>query len=143
MAREFEYTIDSEFDYTIDEKGNTFIALRKIDWGNKGEYKLDIRKYYASESGETMSKGLSFLTEDGPDELTKVLIETGYGDDDEIANSIIENRPVILGKIYASINKDPYFTDNLVKRLESEGYTENDDNEEEFYDPEELLEDDE
>lgn len=127
MAKEFTYTVDSDFDYTIDEKGNTFIALRKIDWGNKGEYKLDLRKYYASETGETMSKGLSFLTDEGPDELTKVLIETGYGDDEELANTIIENRPELLGRICSEMNK--------------RGITANDVEyeDEEFYDPEELI----
>lgn len=127
MAKEFTYTVDSDFDYTIDEKGNTFIALRKIDWGNKGEYKLDLRKYYASETGETMSKGLSFLTEEGPDELTKVLIETGYGDAEELANAIIDNRPELLGRICSEMNK--------------RGITANDIEyeDEEFYDPEELI----
>lgn len=133
MARgEFSYTTDPDFDYTIDEKGNTFIALRKIDWNNSGNYKLDLRKYYASESGETMSKGVSFLTDDGPDELTKVLIETGYGDDSEIANSIIENRPGILGRIYTAINNNP----ELVSGLEEEDLGESDDD---YYDPEELI----
>lgn len=127
MAKEFTYTVDSDFDYTIDEKGNTFIALRKIDWGNKGEYKLDLRKYYASETGETMSKGLSFLTEEGPDELTKVLIETGYGDAEELANAIIDNRPELLGRICNEMNR--------------RGITANDIEyeDEEFYDPEELI----
>ena len=129
MAREFEYSVDSDFDYTIDEKGNTFIALRKIDWGNKGDYKLDLRKYYASESGETMSKGLSFLTEDGPHELTKVLIETGYGNDDEIANAIVENRPELLGKLCDEMNKRGISASDLQKEYEDE----------EFYDPEELI----
>lgn len=123
----FTYTNDPDFDYTIDEKGNTFIALRKIDWGNKGDYKLDLRKYYASETGETMSKGVSFLTDDGPNELTKVLIETGYGDDEELANAIIDNRPELLGKICSEMNK--------------RGITANDIEyeDEEFYDPEELI----
>lgn len=130
MAREFEYTTDPDFDYTIDEKGNTFIALRKIDWGNKGDYKLDLRKYYASESGETMSKGLSFLTEDGPNELTKVLIETGYGNDYELANAIIEKRPGILSRINSAIKDDPDLVDGLdIEDLDDE----------EFYDPEELV----
>lgn len=134
MARDFVYTMDPDFDYTIDEKGNTFIALRKIDWSNKGEYKLDLRKYYASESGETMSKGVSFLTEDGPHELTKVLVETGYGDDMELANAIIENRPYVLGKIVAELDKDP----ELLERVKHEGLHLIDD-EDEFYDPEELI----
>ena len=124
----FEYKNDPEFDYTIDEKGNTFIALRKIDWGNKGDYKLDLRKYYASESGETMSKGVSFLTEEGPHELTKVLLETGYGDAEEITNTIVYKRPDILKKMCKVISSDPSLSDpNLI------------DDEEDFYDPEELI----
>ena len=133
MAREFEYRTDPDFDYTIDEKGNTFIALRKIDWGNKGDFKLDLRKYYASESGETMSKGLSFLTDDGPNELTKVLIETGYGNDTELANAIIEKRPGILGRIHNAITEDP----ELLEGLDEQNY--GDDEDEDFYDPEELV----
>ena len=133
MIKDFIYTSDPDFDYTIDEKGNTFIALRKIDWGNKGEYKLDLRKYYASESGETMSKGVSFITEDGPNELTKVLIETGYGDDTEIADAIIKNRPGVLGRIYTALNKNP----EIIGGLEQEDFGEDED--EEYYDPEELI----
>ena len=129
-GREFEYSTDPDFDYTIDEKGNTFIALRKIDWGNKGDYKLDLRKYYASETGETMSKGLSFLTEDGPHELTKILIETGYGNDDEVADAILENRPYVVAKIKKEIENNPNKWDKIVA-------FDNDD--ENFYDPEELI----
>lgn len=133
-TRGFEYTTDPNFDYTIDEKGNTFIALRKIDWGNNGNYKLDLRKYYASESGETMSKGVSFLTDEGPDELTKVLVETGYGNDEELVNAIIENRPYILGRIKAELDNNS----DLVERIKHErlDIIEDDDD---FYDPEELL----
>ena len=125
----FEYSVDSNFDYTIDEKGNTFIALRKIDWNNSGNYKLDLRKYYASEEGEKMAKGVSFLTEDGPDELTKVLLETGYGNDEEIANAIIQNRPYIVATIKKEIENNPKW-DKIVA-FEKE--------DEDFYDPEELM----
>lgn len=122
----FEYTIDSDFDYTIDEKGNRYVALRKIDWGNKGEYKLDLRKYYASDAGEKMSSGVT-MSDDAADELAKVLLETGYGNDEELANTIIENRPELLGKICIEMNR--------------RGITANDIEyeEEEFYDPEELI----
>jgi hypothetical protein len=129
--KEFSYSVDSDFDYTIDEKGNTFIALRKIDWGNKGDYKLDLRKYYASESGETMQKGVSFLTEDGPNELTKILLETGYGDANEITDTIVYKRPDILGRICKIIASDPSLSDpELLKEF---------DDDEEYYDPEELI----
>ena len=132
MARDFIYTADPDFDFTIDEKGNTFIALRKIDWGNKGDFKLDLRKYYASESGETMSKGLSFLTDEGPNELTKVLIENGYGNDEEIANTILENRKGVLARIAVAL-EDPEKSYDLKVELEREL------EDEEFYDPEELI----
>ena len=129
MAREFSYTVDPNFDYTIDEKGNTFIALRKIDWSNSGNYKLDLRKYYASESGETMAKGVSFLTEEGPDELTKVLLETGYGNPDEITDTIVYKRPDVLRKLCKVISSDPSLSDPKLIN----------DEDEEFYDPEELM----
>lgn len=132
MARDFTYNIDPNFDYTIDEKGNTFIALRKIDWGGNGNYKLDLRKYYASESGETMSKGVSFLTEDGPDELAKVLLETGYGNDTEIAETIIKERPYIAKRIKDELDNNQFYN----KRIED---LEVENEEETYYDPEELI----
>ena len=132
MARDFTYTMDPNFDYTVDEKGNTFIALRKIDWGGNGNYKLDLRKYYASESGETMSKGVSFLTEDGPDELTKVLLETGYGNDTEIAETIIRDRPYIAKRIKDELDNNQFYN----KRIED---LEVEIEEETYYDPEELI----
>lgn len=128
----FEYTIDSAFDYTIDEKGNRYIALRKIDWGNKGEYKLDLRKYYASETGEKMSSGVT-MTDDAADELTKVLLETGYGDDDDITNILLETRKSIAAKIAVLVN-DPNSKFDLTTEIKREL-----ENEEEFYDPEELI----
>lgn len=128
----FEFSVHPDFDYTIDEKGNTFIALRKIDWGNKGEYKLDLRKYYASESGETMSKGVSFLTDDGPDELTRVLVETGYGDDNELADAIIKDRPYVVARIKSELDNNKFFA-NRIENLDIVN------DEDEFYDPEELI----
>lgn len=82
----FEYEKDPNFDFIIEEKGNMFIALRKISWGGR-DAKLDLRKWYSSDGGETMSKGVSF-TDEGAHELTKTLISEGYGYTDEIINSI-------------------------------------------------------
>ena len=134
MARgeSFTYSVNPDFDYTIDEKGNTFIALRQIDWGDKGEYKLDLRKYYATEEGERMSRGLSFLTEEGPDELTRVLLETGYGDDEQIANTIIDSRPVLTALIMTEIDANPL----LRKELSNLDIFKP---KEKYYDPEELM----
>lgn len=126
-----EYTMDSDFDYTIDEKGNKYVALRKIDWGNKGEFKLDLRKYYSTEAGERMSSGVT-MTNESAGELVNVLLKTGYGDDEEIANTIINSRPGVLGRVYKALNQDP----ELISGLETEDFGEDDDN---FYDPEELI----
>ena len=85
---EFSYELDNDFDFTIDEKGNSFIALRKIRWGNSSEFRLDLRKWFNTATGETMSKGVSFITEDGPHELVKVMVEQGYGHTKDIVEAL-------------------------------------------------------
>lgn len=85
----FEYEIHDDFDHVFDEKGNTFLALRKITWGGKGEPKLDLRKWYINSNGEeTVGKGVSFITEEGPHELTKILVEQGFGHTNEVLQGI-------------------------------------------------------
>ena len=39
-----------------------------------------------------MAKGCSLMTDEGADELTRVLVSTGYGDDKELASEICSNR---------------------------------------------------
>ena len=102
--KEFKYEVDKDFNYTIDERGNTFVALRKIRWGDNDNYKLDLRKYISTEKGEQMGKGLSFITEDGPNELSRVLLDTGYGKPDEIAQVIVDNRRDIFNEISKRVN---------------------------------------
>ena len=102
--KEFHYEIDKNFNHTIDERGNSFIALRKIKWGDSDKFKLDLRKYISTEKGETMGKGVSFITEDGPHELTKVLLENDYGKADEIANVIVNKRKDIFDDISKKVN---------------------------------------
>ena len=96
---DFRYEIDKNFDYTIEEKGNTFIALRKIKWGDRDEFRLDLRKYISTEEGERMGKGLSFITDEGPSELINVLLDNNYGDPDIIGNTIVKKRKDILDSI--------------------------------------------
>jgi hypothetical protein len=79
-----------DIDETFDEKGNTFLALRQVSWGNSDKSYLDLRKYYIDPKGgdEKISKGLSFLTEEGPHELTMVLTKLGFGHTDEILTEL-------------------------------------------------------
>ena len=70
----------------FDEKGSTFIAMRKVQWCDetktpeKEKAKLELRKWRITPEGEERAdKGFSFLTEEGPHELAKVLVHNGYG----------------------------------------------------------------
>lgn len=132
---DFKYKIDPDYDYVVDEKGNTFVALRKIIWGDSDKAKLDLRKYYSREEGETMSKGVSFLTDDGPNELTKVLVETGYGKPKEIADAILNNRPDIGAYIWAGVENNPEYAEAFQVALEQIDDADN----EQLYSPDELV----
>ena len=107
MEKPFSYEIDPNYDYVLEEKGNTFTAIRKIRWGDRDHFNLDIRKWYATEEGERMTKkGCSLMSDEGADELTRVLISTGYGNDKEIAKEICTNRSEIAARIYDHIQNN-------------------------------------
>lgn len=70
----------------FDEKGSTFIAMRRVQWcdedkkPDREKSKLELRKWRITAEGEERAdKGFSFLTEDGPHELARVLVHNGYG----------------------------------------------------------------
>lgn len=87
MADIHQEIIDG-FDHTIQEKGNTFVALRKVKWKPDGDEMYDIRKYIVKADGEEqIQKGCS-LTEEGLNELTEVLTEEGFGNTRTIMNNI-------------------------------------------------------
>ena len=121
----FEYTVNPELDRIVEEKGNTYISFRKITWGpeiDEEKEKLDIRKYYTNADGEeVVGKGVSFLTDEGPHELTKILLEEGYGHSDDIAEAIK--------------NRDDY--NDIVEDI-----TNNDNKSEGYFDPKTFIGDD-
>ena len=122
MARErkdnFKYEIAEGFDYIIEEGSNTSINIRKISWNDR-PFKLDIRKYSYKDGEENMMKGISFKEESG-DTLTEVLVSNGYGNTRNI--------------IKALRDRDDFDESLLDKSVEII-----DDDEEEYYDPKELL----
>lgn len=119
----FEYEIEEGFDHVFDEKGNTFLALRKVQWGGKGDFKLDLRKWYINSNGEeTVGKGVSFLTEEGPHELAKVLVDNGFGHTGEILQGIYHREDF------------EQCLENLRNGVDIMG-----DNNEDYYDPKEFL----
>ena len=130
----FSYEVSKDFDHVLDEKGNTYTAFRKIKWGDSEEYKPDIRKYYATEEGEKMAKGV-VLTEDATHELVKALLEEGYGNDKEIYETIIDKRPEITSRFITQVlHDDP---EMLYSHLD--GYPIPEEEEEEFVDIEEVI----
>lgn len=82
----FNYTV-GDIDEVVDSRGNTVILLRKLAWGENAE-KLELRKWFIDINKETASKGVTFLTEEGPHNLVKVLIEQNFGHTDEIINAL-------------------------------------------------------
>lgn len=122
---EFKYKVCG-MDRIVDEKGSAFIALRKIAWGTApddphdiDDEKVDIRKYYGSADGEKMNKGVSFLTDEGPHELARILLEEGYGDTGECLK-VLKQRCDFKQAIYFAYDEEQ----------EPEG---------EFFDPRSLM----
>ena len=84
-----------ELDAIVDEKGSQFIALRRIQWVKEGEEpdetkaKYELRKWMVDAEGkEKANKGVSFLTEEGPHELAKVLVHEGFGHTKDILKEL-------------------------------------------------------
>lgn len=131
----FTYEIDPNFDYVLEEKGNVYTSLRKIKWGDKDDFALDIRKYYATAEGERMAKGCSLMSDEGADELTRVLIYENYGNEKELARDICERRPELAARIYDIIENDKDLKNNvqdiIVNKLADE--------EDEYYDLDEVI----
>lgn len=91
---EFKYSIRG-INRVVEEKGNQFIRFSQIAWAGEDEevepekIKYDIRRYFTdSDNVEKMGKGLTFLSNEGPHELTHILIEEGFGKTEKILASI-------------------------------------------------------
>ena len=133
-----EYTIKDNFDYVLEEKGNTYISLRKLCWcgadeAEEKEGKLDIRKYYTGKDGnEVVGKGVS-LTEEGANELINVLTSNNYGNTKTIINNI-KNREDFMPSLASCLNEE---------QLEQVGIDPSKYEKEDYYDPRKDLFDEE
>jgi hypothetical protein len=72
----------------IDEKGNSTIMLREVSWSSRENYKLELRRWIVEEAGDRPLKGVSFLTEDGPNNLVHSMTKLGFGKTDVILNNL-------------------------------------------------------
>lgn len=75
----YPYTVNPDLDEVVDERGNTVIMFRKVNWNGKEATLPEVRKWYLSGEGESPNKGFVFLTEDGPKNLAKAIIKHNYG----------------------------------------------------------------
>lgn len=130
------YEYDERLDKVVDEKANQFISVRFAKWKEDQDFQLEIRRFALSEDGETPLKGVRFLTDNGPHELTTTLVENGFGMADELVDTIIENRPAVAAKIYNRLTGDKKL---MTKVLSHENDEDTEDESENFYDPKELL----
>ena len=118
--KEISMEIEEGFDFILEEGQNTSINLRKIS-SNGRPSKLDIRKWNYTDSGERAMKGIG-LSDEGADELAAVLVENGYGETRRLVKALKERE------------SDEEIDIELAPEEEVE-----DDGEEEYYDPSELL----
>lgn len=134
---EFNMKIVDGYDYILEEKGNSFIALRKLKWNEKSEARLDIRKYMIDSDGnEVTGKGIGFLSKTAPNELIKVLVETGYGDTLQILNGI-KDRDDFMSNLSKVLNKEDMYT--ISDNNSDIEFNTTEEEEEIFYDPRELV----
>ena len=78
----------------FDEKGNGFLAMRYLAWkapeeATPEDYRIDMRRWYTqADGGERVDKGFGFMTEQGPHNLARILLEDGFGHTLEVLNAI-------------------------------------------------------
>lgn len=142
MAFNGEYEYDPNgIDQIISEKGNWFLALREVRWSKNKDFKMDLRHYMSDEAGDQARKGCSF-TYDEADDLVRVLLEEGFGDEKAIAETIMEHRPNLCGELACLEGYDDYnktdSRETLFTRINDTEY-EKDEEEEEYYNPREAI----
>lgn len=84
----FRYTI-GDVNELIEERGNMVTMLRKLAWGDHDE-KLELRRWIVDIDSEKANKGVTFMTEEGPNNLTEVMTRLGYGDTETLIKELSE-----------------------------------------------------
>lgn len=114
MSEAFSYKV-GDIDEEVDSRGNSVILLRKLAWGD-GKEKLEIRKWFIDINKETPSKGVTFLTDEGPQNLICKLIQHGYGNTQTVLNELAQREDfdealAAIGKSKEQESKSDKFLD--------------------------------
>lgn len=133
MPREFKLEIDNSIDEVIDEvPGSSFIALRKLRWSESSPFKLDIRKWFTNSEGEEIAgKGVSFMTDEGPDNLIEALLKHNYGDTRKTLNGLKDREDFLPAVKEIIVQKGVNLDDIETPSIDSLGA--------EFYDPKAII----
>ena len=118
-------------DHIFDEKGSKFLSLRKIQWITKdtdtedeSKSRLELRKWIVKPDGTEMPNGgFGFLTENGPDELTKLMVNQGYGKTKDILSGIVKRKDfeeTVKNYEKSDEDKEGYFDMRSLLSLSSE-----------------------
>lgn len=75
----------------IDEKNNMVLMLREVAWGGR-ESHLELRKWIVDVDSEKPMKGVSFITEEGPNTLVNVMTKYGYGNTEQILTNLKDRK---------------------------------------------------
>jgi hypothetical protein len=88
FKKDIKFAFYGTIDEIIEEKGSMYTAIRKTAWysgdekPDESKAKLEIRKWKVAD-GESdkdiPQKGVSFMTDDGPNNLAISLLGLGYG----------------------------------------------------------------
>lgn len=78
---------DDGINELIDEKGNMVLMLREVAWNGRDAH-LELRKWIVDVDKEQPMKGVSFITPEGPNKLTEVLADKGFGDTEKLLKSL-------------------------------------------------------
>lgn len=119
----FKYTVDPELDEVVDEMGKSVIMLRKLAWGERNP-KVEIRKWIIDVGKETANKGVTFLTDEGPHNLTHILIRKGFGNTEKVLRELKERED---------------FNESLSKVIGKQTIKKAEETQTEFFDPREVL----
>ena len=116
---DINFKVHPDFDVLIEERGNTAIYFRMVDWNDRPAQRPELRRWRLNETGESPDKGFTFLTDDGPKNLAKEIIKRDFGETKEYIEVLTEREDFddaliqVIGKKRVSNAKETEVEENF------------------------------